>query len=105
MQTQNLLQNLKWKQLQPYLLLFTAGLGDATTTMYALSLGYTETRQFFFPFATTAIFAAAIFLINNQKIPIYRTARTILSYGLILFSFTGFLWNLLILTGLAAFLL
>jgi uncharacterized membrane protein YgdD (TMEM256/DUF423 family) len=103
MQTQKLLQNLqalKLKHLQSYFLLFIAGVGDATTTMYALNLGYIETRQFFFPFAATAILSVAIFLINSPKIPVYRIARISLTWGIIFFSFSGFFWNLIILAGL-----
>jgi hypothetical protein len=53
---------------QPYFLVFLFGVGDVVTTSIGLSLGLQETRMFFVPFLSTAIFFLAILL--ERRIPL-----------------------------------
>lgn len=85
--------------IEPYYFLFVSGLADATTTICSLSLGYVETRVFFFPFAATALLCLTVWIIQKLKRFGLKGSATVLTYLLVVFSFTPFIWNLAVVSG------
>jgi len=77
------------------LLVILAALGDATTTAYCISLGFNETRAYgTIPFLPALIFGATLFAIYLVPLqPRFELIRTGIAATLVLFSFSGFIWN------------
>ena len=91
-------------KLKVYLLLFLAGLGDAITTLLGLSVGFTETRPMFFPFLSTLILSITIFLVNKIK-NVNSTLKNVVITLIVLFSYSGFLNNLILFSRVDIFTL
>jgi hypothetical protein len=86
--------------IEPYYFLFVSGLADATITICSLSLGFVETRVFFFPFAATALLCLAVWGIKKLNNFGLKGVANVLTNLLVLFSFAPFVWNLAVVSGL-----
>jgi len=82
---------------EAYVLLFLCGLGDVVTTLAGLSLGFVETRAFFFPFLATIILGGCVWLISWLPTP--ETLKTPTISFLVVLAFSATANNLAVLVG------